>query len=153
VDDVYKVLLALHLLFAIFAIGPLVHAATTAGRGVRRKDGIAALAAARTLRVYAYASVLVVLVGFALMSLTDPDHNGQHVGQFTQTWIWLSTVLWAAAIVLVLLVLVPTLQQVGELIGRQQPVAALTARVAATGGIVGLIFAGIVFLMVYQPGR
>lgn len=152
-NGVYKVLLALHLLFAIFAIGPLVHAATTASRGVRRKDAVAALAAARMLRVYAVTSVLVVLVGFALMSLTDPSDKGQHVGEFTQTWIWLSTVLWAVAVVLVLLVLVPALREVGELLGRQQPVASLTARVAATGGVVGLIFAGIVFLMVYQPGR
>ena len=30
-----KFLLALHLVFAVFAIGPLVHAATTAGRGIR----------------------------------------------------------------------------------------------------------------------
>lgn len=152
-DGVFKVLLALHLLAAIFAVGPLVHAATTAGRGVRRNDSGAALAAARTLRVYAYASVVVVLLGFGLMSLTDPYDKGQHVGEFSQTWIWLSLVLWAVAMALVLFVLVPALQQVGELLGRQQPVAALTGRVAAAGGIVGLIFAGIVFLMVYQPGR
>lgn len=152
-DGVYKVLLALHLLVAIFAVGPLVHAATTAGRGVRRKDGVAALAAARMLRIYGYASVLVVLLGFALMSLTDPDDKGQHVGEFSQTWIWLSLLLWAVAVVLVLFVLVPALRQVSDLLGRQQSAAALTGRVAATGGIVGLIFAGIVFLMVYQPGR
>ena len=60
-----KLVFALHLLFAIFAIGPLVHAATTAGRGVRRGDGAATAASARMLRIYSYASVLVVLAGGA----------------------------------------------------------------------------------------
>src|SRR3569832_769891 len=103
----FKILLALHLLFAIFAIGPLVGAVTTASRGIRQGDGVATASAARTSRVYAYASVLVV----------------------------------------------PTLDKVTELIGRQESVVTLTARVAAAGGVVGLIFAGIVFLMVYRPGK
>ena len=40
----FKFLLALHLLFAIFAIGPLVQAATTAGRAVRKADAATAAA-------------------------------------------------------------------------------------------------------------
>ena len=47
------------------------------------------------------------------------------------------------------IVLVPTLDKAAQAIGDS---AALTGRVAATGGVVGLIFAGIVFLMVYRPG-
>ena len=31
----YEFLLAVHLVLAVFAVGPLVHAATTAGRGIR----------------------------------------------------------------------------------------------------------------------
>ena len=38
------------------------------------------------------------------------------------------------------------------MIGKQESVVALTGRVAAAGGIVGVIFAVIVFLMVYRPG-
>ena len=53
---------------------------------------------------------------------------------------------------LVLAVIVPSLTKVGVLIDAQEPASTLTPRVAATGGIVGVIFAVIVFLMVYRPG-
>ena len=147
----YKILLALHILFAILAIGPLVHAATTAGRGVRQGDGPAIAAAGRMLRIYTMASVLVVLLGFGLMSATSP-YTGQAVAKIGETWIWSSSVLWLVAVGLILGVLVPSLDKATELIAGGQPTAALTGRVAAAGGIVALIFTGIVFLMIYQPG-
>ncbi|MCW2604043.1 MAG: hypothetical protein JWN61_2178 [Pseudonocardiales bacterium] len=147
----FKILLALHVLFAIFAIGPLVHAATTAGRGVRQNDATATTAAGRMLRIYAMASVLVVLLGFGLMSAKSP-HTGEATAKISETWIWLSGVLWLIAVGLVLGLIVPALEKATELIESAQPAGALTARVSAAGGIVGLIFAGIVFLMIYRPG-
>lgn len=148
-----KLVFALHLLFAIFAIGPLVHAATTAGRGVRRGDGAATAASARMLRIYSYASVLVIIAGMALMSMDDPRHKGQKIGEFSQLWIWLSLVLWLVAVALVLAVAVPALDKAIRLIAARESVVRLTAWIAASGGVVGLVFAAIVFLMVYQPGR
>ena len=147
----YKILLALHLLFAVFAIGPLVHAATTASRGVRRGDSAAVAGAARMLRIYSYASVLVVLAGFALMSTTN-SYTHERTAQFADTYIWLPLLLWAVAVAIILAVIVPTLTRVSALLARQDSVVALTGRVAAAGGVVGLIFAGVVFLMVYRPG-
>ncbi len=151
--DVTNFVFALHLLFAIFAIGPLVHAATTAGRGVRTANGVATASSARVLRIYAYASVLVVLAGMALMSMDDPDEKGKKLGEFSQLWIWLSLLLWLVAIAIVLAVIVPTLTKASALIEQQSSVATFTPRVAAAGGVVGLVFAAIVFLMVYQPGH
>jgi len=148
---VFKILLALHLLFAIFAVGPLVHAATTAARGVRTGDGAATASSSRVLRVYSSASVLVVLIGFALMSIDSPFGKGK-VAEFSDTWIWLSALLWFVAMGIVTGALVPTLDKVTEKIGKQESVVTLTSRVAALGGVVALIFAGIVFLMVYKPG-
>jgi len=145
----FKILLALHLLFAVFAIGPLVHAATTAARGVRTGNGTATAYSARMLKIYSYASVLVIIVGFGLMSA---KRHGKTVAEFGDVWIWLSVVLWLAAVALVLAVIVPTLDKATQLIAQQQSVVSLTGRVAAAGGVVGLIFAAIVFLMVYQPG-
>lgn len=145
----FKVMLALHLLFAVFAIGPLVHAATTAARGIRTGDAGATAASSRLLKIYGYASALVIVFGFALMS---SKRHGRRVAEFGETWIWLSLVLWLVALALVLAVIVPTLNRATAAIGRQQPVVALTARVAACGGVVALIFAAVVFLMVYQPG-
>lgn len=147
----YDILFALHLLFVIFAVGPLVHAATTAGRGIRHGDGAAISYSARMATIYSYASVLAVLVGFGLMSAKDPDTH-KAVAQFSETWIWLSALLWLVAVGLTLGVIVPTLHTATATIGRQESASALTGRVAAAGGIVGLIFAAVVFLMVYKPG-
>ena len=148
----FKLLLALHLLFAVFAIGPLVHAATTAARGVRTGDATATASAARMLRIYAYASVLVVIAGFGLMSQDSPFRKGEKVAEFSEAWIWLSALLWLVAMAIVLIVLVPSLKKATEALTAQQSVSALTARVAAGGGLVGVIFAVVVFLMVYRPG-
>jgi hypothetical protein len=147
----FTILLALHVLFAIFAIGPLVHAATTAGRGVRQNDAAATTAAARMMRIYAIVSVLVVLLGFGLMSAESP-YTGEATAKISETWIWLSGLLWLIAVGLVLGLLVPALEKATELIRSSQPASALTARVSAAGGVVGFIFAGIVFLMIYRPG-
>ena len=144
-----NLLTALHLLFAIFAIGPLVHAATTAGRGVRKGDGAATAGSARMLRIYSYASVLVVVAGMGLMSQKE---DGKKLGEMSQVWIWLSLTLWVVAIGIVLAVIVPTLSKVTAAIERQESVVSKTAVVAASGGIVGLLFATIVVLMAYKPG-
>ena len=86
-----------------------------------------------------------------LMSLDDPYGPGK-VAEFGDLWIWLSVVLWAVAVGLTLFVAVPTLEKATETIRAEGSVVTLTGRVAAVGGVVGLIFAGIVVLMVYQPG-
>ena len=147
----FKLVLALHILFAVFAIGPLVHAATTAGRGVRRGEATAVAASARMLRIYGYASLLVVILGFALMS-SKSDFTHKTTAHFSQTWIWLSLLLWAFASGVVFAVLVPSLTRAVASLESGQSVDALKARVAAGGGVVGVLFAVIVFLMVYRPG-
>jgi hypothetical protein len=144
-----KLLLAAHLVFAVFAIGPLVHAATTAGRGIRQGDGAATASSSRMLRIYSYVSVLVVLAGLALMS---QERGGSRLGEIDDTWIWLSILLWVVAMGLVLGVIVPTLDQATKGIEAQSSVVALTGRVAALGGVVALIMLVIVVLMVYRPG-
>jgi uncharacterized membrane protein len=140
---------AAHLVFAVFTIGPLAHAATTAARGVRRGDGAATASSARMLRIYAYVSVLVIVAGMGLMSQKE---DGQKLGEMGQTWIWLSLTLWVVAMGVVLGVLVPTLNKVTKLIEAQDSVVTLTGRVAAAGGVVALIFLAIVIVMVYKPG-
>lgn len=144
-----KLLLALHLVFAVFAVGPLVHAATTAGRGIRTGDGTATASASRMLRIYSYASVLVVLAGGALMSQKE---DGKKLAEMSNTWIWLSLVLWLVAVGLVLGVVVPTLDKATKQIAAQESVVTLTGRVAAVGGVVAVLFVVIVVLMAYKPG-
>lgn len=147
----FNLLLSLHVLFAVFVVGPLVFAATTAGRGVRTANADATASSARVLKIYANASLLVVVVGLGLMSLDSPDHKGEKVAKFTNTWIWLSVALWLVAMGIVHGVVVPALTKATGMIAKAEPVASLTARVGAAGGVVGVLFAAIVFLMVYRP--
>jgi uncharacterized membrane protein len=147
---VFKLLLAL--LAAIFAVGPLVGAATTASRALRTPDADAARSAARTIRIYSYVSVVVVILGMGLMSQKAPWDKTQHVADFGDTWILLSIVFWACSIAITLGGLVPALQEAAKTITSGGAVSTLTGRVAAFGGATGLLYAAIVVLMVYQPG-
>ncbi len=145
----YKVLLALHLVAAVFAIGPLVHAATTASRGLRQKDAAAIKLTSRMCTIYGFASVAVVVLGFGLMSAKSP-YTHEKVASFGEVWIWLSLLLWLVAAVLALFVVVPTLDKAATDV---ESAPALVGKVAAAGGITGILFVVIVFLMVYQPGH
>ena len=147
----FKIMLALHLLTAIFAIGPLVGAATVASRGLRTPDAGATESAARTLTIYSYASVAVVIFGMGLMSADSPYHSGK-VADIGDLWIWLSIVLWAVSVAIVLAGMVPALKKAATTIREGGAVDTLVGRTAALGGITGLIYAGVVFLMVYRPG-
>lgn len=147
----FNLFLALHVLAVVFVIGPLAHAATTAGRGIRTGDGAATALASRTARIYGNVSVVVVILGFGLMSMKDPDTH-QKAAKFSETWIWLSLLLWVAAMAIVMAVVVPTLDKATQLIAKQESVVSLTARVGAAGGVVGVLFAVIIVLMVYRPG-
>lgn len=142
--------LSLHVLTAIFAVGPLVAAATTASRGLRQGDAAAVATASRTARIYSYASVLVIILGMGVLGMKE---SGEKATSFGELWVWLSLVLWIVAIALVLGVLVPGLNKAGSTISGGGSAATAVARTAAVGGIVGLLFAVIVFLMVYRPGH
>lgn len=150
--SVFKLLLFLHLLAAIFAVGPLVGAATTSARALRHNDVAAATSAARMVRLYSYVSVVVVVLGMGLMSQTDPAAPSHTVGDLGDMWIWLSLLLWAAATAVSLAVLAPSLTRAVTGIAGGGSAKSQVGRVAAAGGVVGLIYAVIVLLMVYRPG-
>ena len=57
----FKLMLFLHLATAIFLVGPLVHFATTAARGLRENDASATASSARGARIYANISLLVLV--------------------------------------------------------------------------------------------
>ena len=148
----FKLLLFLHLLAAIFAVGPLVGAATTSARALRKNDAASATAAARMVRLYSYVSVVVVIFGMGLMSQTSPTDSSTKVGDLGDTWIWLSLLLWVVATALSLGLLAPSLTKAAAEIGGSGSAQAMVGRVAAAGGAIGLVYAVIVLLMVYRPG-
>jgi uncharacterized membrane protein len=144
-DTMRHLLLSLHILFAIFAVGPLVGAASIAARGVRAGDATAVAGSARTVRLYGYLSILVALLG---MSLVQPKWHAR----FSYPWVWISLLLYLAALALSLLVLAPSLSRAASrLTTADSDVRREAGRAAAAGGVIALLFAVIVFLMVYKP--
>lgn len=147
----FEIMTALHLLTAVLVIGPLVHAVTTAARGVRQRDAGAIAASARMTRIYAFASIVVVIFGFGLMSAKSP-YTGEAVATFGQTWIWLSALLWLIGAAIALAVTAPALTRAGASIGTGAGAAAFKGKVLSSGIVVAVIFVAIIVLMVYQPG-
>ncbi|MBY8882139.1 DUF2269 family protein [Actinacidiphila acidipaludis] len=147
-----KFLLALHVLAAIVAIGPVTVAASmfpAAVRGVRTAEGQGP-ATARTLhgicRVYALVAVAVPLFGFATASAL-------HV--LGSPWLIASIILTTVAAV-VLGVLVLPLQH--ELLSvsstpDDEPLPrSATARLAMLTGVFNLLWAAVTVLMIVRPG-
>ncbi len=137
-------LLALHILFAIFAVGPLVGAASIAARGVRAGDAATVASSARTVRIYGYLSLLVALLG---MGLVRPQWHAK----FSYPWVWISLLLYLVALALSLAVLAPSLGRAAERLTAGADAGGEAGRAAGAGGLIALLFAVIVFLMVYRP--
>lgn len=102
-------------------------------------------------RIYAYASVAVVVFGFGLMSAKSP-YSGKAVASFSDTWIWLSVVLWLIGAAIALAVTAPSLDRAAAAAGEGAALDSFKGKVVASSMAVAVIFVVIIVLMVYQPG-
>jgi hypothetical protein len=156
VAAVTKILLILHVLAAIIAIGPVSVAGSMFPAAARRAAGASdqreAVAPVRVLhricRVYAVLGLAVPVFGFATAS-------GLHV--LGSPWLITSIALTgAAALVLALLVLPAQERLLAELV--EPAIAttiidrALTARLAMLTGVFNLLWATVTVLMIVRPG-
>ncbi len=106
----HKFLVTLHVLTAIFIIGPLVAAPMTALRAVRHRDASVLRDHTRQTLFYGLGSLAVFLFGLAIIP-TSSRYD------FGSTWITISMTLYIIAIVLILAVLVPTMRRIGAILG------------------------------------
>ncbi|MFE1029265.1 hypothetical protein ACFW5I_32725 [Streptomyces sp. NPDC058818] len=151
-----KLLLSLHVLAAIVAVGPVTVAASMFPATLRRAlcdsgDGDARTTL-RTLhricRVYAGFGIAVPLFGFATAS---------SLGVLGDAWLITSILLTAAAAgVLALLILPAQDRALAETTGSASPLQALTpstpGRLAMVTGIFNLLWATVTVLMIIRPG-
>ena len=140
------VLLVLHVVLAIFLIGPLVAAANQAARALRGPDPAGGLAfVARTVTIYGWASLAVAVFGLALV-------REDYGNTFSDSWLIASLVLFVVATVLVLGLLAPMLRRAAAgTAGTAGTTRALAPRAAAVGGVASLCYVVIAVLMVWQP--
>ena len=144
----YAVVLVLHLLTALFVVGPLAVAAVTSPRLARAGQVDALRGAARTTRLYALASLVVVLLGTAMIGLGDTGE----AWEMSQLWVSASYALWILAVALTLGLVVPAQRQAVTALEEGRDAGGAAGRMAAGGGLAMLAWALIVVLMVTKPG-
>lgn len=134
-----RAVLVVHVVLAIFVIGPLVAGANQAARALRADDGRGLALVSRTVTVYGWGSLLVAVFGFGLVRDDVSYSDG---------WLLASIVLFVVAAVLVLALLAPMLRRA---VATGGPTAGLAPRAAMLGGIASLCYVAIAVLMVWRP--
>ena len=163
----YKFCLVLHILCAIIGFGAVflngvygqqMKVRMQSGRGAEAL-GIfdANLIVSKVGEYFIYA---VFVLGFAVLGLSDSEWK------FSQTWVWLSIVLYIVGIGLSHGVLLPTVKRMGvlmhEMVAGPPPVGgpppqavemeALGKKLGVVGPVLNLLLVAILFLMVWKPG-
>ncbi|WP_145498890.1 DUF2269 family protein [Streptomyces sp. CFMR 7] len=152
-----KLLLSLHVLASILAVGPVTVAASMfpryarppapGGKGAGDHDLRTAAFLHKICRVYAMVGIAVPVLGFA---------TGAQMGVLGDEWLLVSIVLTAVAAALLMAMVLPGQRELlGEEGEGEGPVAerrAAAGRLAMTTGIFNLLWATVVVLMIVRPG-
>jgi len=140
------VLTILHVVAAVFIVGPMAILPMTAMRAVRAGEATQVKSLAKSTNLFSLLSLLVIIFGFGVMGMTDPKY---HV-TFASTWIWLSIVLYVIALGLSLFLVVPTMRKAGADPAAGTPASSYGA-IAAGSGVATLCLLAVVVLMVWKP--
>jgi uncharacterized membrane protein len=140
------VLNILHVVCAVFIVGPMAILPMTAMRAVRAGEAGQVKTLAKSTNIFSWLSLLVIVFGFGVMGMSDPKY---HV-TIASTWIWLSIVLYVIALGLSLFLVVPTMRKASAEI-TAGTAAKNYAPIAAGSGIASLCLLAVVVLMVWKP--
>jgi uncharacterized membrane protein len=159
----YKVVLVLHILCAIVGFGA-VYLNGIYGAEIRKRRGADAIAVYeanfRVSNIGQYFIYAVLLLGLALVGMSNKEWK------FSQTWVWLSVVLFVVGLGLAHGVLRPAVKRMGVLMRevaagppatsgpppQATDMASLGQRIAAAGVTLNLVVVVILVLMVFKPG-
>ena len=133
-----KLLLSLHVLAAIVAVGPVTVAASMFPAALRRADQAAMRTLHRICRVYAAIGILVPVLGLA---------TAGEMGVLGSAWLLTSMFLTIAAAAVLGFLVLPS-----QSAALASPVASLSGRLGLTAGLFNLLWAVVVVLMVVRPG-
>lgn len=144
-----KFLLAVHVLAAIIAIGPVTVAASMFPRTARKavaqpeesRHTLALLH--RICRVYAVVGVVVPVFGFA---------TAKNMGVLGDTWLIVSIVLTTVAAAVLAALVLPRQETILEGVEGGEVNERATVRLAMVTGIFNLLWAAVTILMIVRPG-
>ena len=142
----------LHVVSGVFIVGPMAILPMSAMRSIRAGDAGQVAALAKSTNIFTLLSLLVVLFGFGALDFRDN-------APFASTWVWLSIVLYAAALAVSLFLVIPAMKSTSELLAEQSASGSRVAgakvagysRVAMGSGIASLLLVAVVVLMVLKP--
>lgn len=148
---VTKILLTLHVLAAIVAVGPVTVAASMfppAARRVPAVDGAVAVGTVQLLhricRVYAGIGLSVPVLGLA---------TALAMGVLGSGWLITSIALTAAAAGILVAFVLPRQEELLDRLNAEKPVEhSATVRLAMFTGIFNLLWATVTVLMIVRPG-
>lgn len=136
----------LHVVCAVFIVGPMAILPMTAMRSVRAGEAGQVASLAKSTNLFSLLSLLVIIFGFGVMGMSDPKY---HIS-FASTWIWLSIVLYVIALALSLFLVVPTMRKASADLKDGAAKGGYGA-IAAGSGIAALCLLVVVVLMVWKP--
>jgi uncharacterized membrane protein len=137
------VLAVLHVVSAVFLIGPMALLPQTALRAVRAGNAPVVGLLTRSTTVFTWASLAVAVFGFGV--------SGVEGIPLSRTWLWLSVVLYLLALVLSLVLVVPSLTRAAADLAEGRSATALYGRIAAGSGVVSLLLVAVAVLMAWKP--
>ncbi len=147
----------LHVMSAVFIVGPMAILPMTAMRAVRAGQGSQVALLAKSTAMFTWLSLLVAFFGFGVMGLSSAkDHFSM-----TTPWILSSVVLYLAAFALSLFLVVPAMRSaaarlqgssaIGEPTEGDGPKPKEYSRIAMGSGLASLLLVIVVILMVWKP--
>jgi hypothetical protein len=139
---VTKVLLSLHVLVAILAVGPVAVAASMFPPAARRGDAGQLRLLHRICRVYAGIGIAVPVFGFATAS---------SLGVLGDAWLIVSIVLTAVAAAVLVFQVLPGQEKLLSA-GEGTVLTRVTTRLGMSTGIFNLLWATVTVLMIVRPG-
>lgn len=135
----------LHVVTAVFIVGPMAILPMTAMRAVRAGDARQVETLAKSTNLLSLLSLLVVLFGFGVMGLADKKYDLS----VTTPWILWSIILYVIALALTLFMVVPTMRRAAEAL--RDGTASRYPAIAAGSGVASLLLLAVVVLMVWKP--
>ncbi|MCU1636614.1 MAG: conjugal transfer protein TrbL [Cryobacterium sp.] len=145
----------LHVVSAVFIVGPMAILPMTALRAVKSGNGAQVAVLAKSTNVLSLLSLLVVVFGFGVMGLADEKFDLS----VTTPWILWSIILYAVALGISLFLVVPAMKdaaeqltsEAGSVDSASAPSRARYPKIAAGSGAASLLLIAVVVLMVWKP--
>jgi uncharacterized membrane protein len=145
-------LAVLHVVGAVFIIGPMAILPMTAMRSVRAGQGAQVAVLAKSTFVFALLSLVVAVLGFGILGVADKSEDDTTV---STPWVLISIILYVLAVGLTLLAVVPALRSAAEHL--QNPASQELSkpdyrRISIGSGVTTLLLVAVVVLMTWKPG-